>query len=82
MTPADFVAKWKASSLTERAAAQAQFSDLCRMLDEPTPSEADPSGEWYAFEKGASKTTGAKGWADVWKRGHFAWEYKAKGPRP
>lgn len=79
MTPADFVAKWKASTLTERAAAQAQFSDLCRILDEPTPSEADTSGDWYAFEKGASKTTGAKGWADVWKRGHFAWEYKAKG---
>lgn len=79
MTPADFVAKWKASTLTERAAAQAQFSDLCRILDETTPSEADTSGDWYAFEKGASKTTGAKGWADVWKRGHFAWEYKAKG---
>lgn len=79
MTPADFVAKWKASTLTERAASQSQFLDLCRLLDEPTPSEADPTGEWYAFEKGANKTTGASGWADVWKRNHFAWEYKSKG---
>ncbi|MFA7429495.1 MAG: class I SAM-dependent DNA methyltransferase [Rhodospirillaceae bacterium] len=79
MTPAEFVAKWKASTLTERAAAQSQFVDLCRLLDEPTPSEADQTGEWYAFEKGASKTTGANGWADVWKRNHFAWEYKGKG---
>ncbi|AFK56785.1 class I SAM-dependent DNA methyltransferase [Tistrella mobilis] len=79
MTPTEFVAKWKASTLTERAAAQSQFVDLCRLLDEPTPSEADPTGEWYAFEKGANKTTGASGWADVWKRGHFAWEYKGKG---
>lgn len=79
MTPADFVAKWKASKLTEKAAAQSQFIDLCHLLEEPTPSESDPSGETYAFEKGASKTTGAGGWADVWKADHFAWEYKSKG---
>ena len=79
MTPTEFVAKWKASTLTERAASQSQFLDLCRLLDEPSPSEADPTGEWYAFERGANRTTGAKGWADVWKRNHFAWEYKGKG---
>lgn len=79
MTPEDFVAKWKASTLTERAASQSQFLDLCKMLDEPSPSEADPTGETYAFEKGASKTTGASGWADVWKQGYFGWEYKGKG---
>jgi type II restriction/modification system DNA methylase subunit YeeA len=79
MTPAEFVAKWKASTLTERAASQSQFLDLCRLLDEPAPSEADPTGEWYAFERGANKSTGSKGWADVWKRNHFAWEYKGKG---
>jgi len=49
------------------------------MLGEPSPSEADPTGETYAFEKGASKATGASGWADVWKQGFFAWEYKGKG---
>lgn len=79
MTPIEFIGKWKNVELTERAAAQSQFIDLCRLLDEPTPSEADPKGEWYAFEKGAMKTGGGDGWADVWKRGCFAWEYKGRG---
>lgn len=48
------------------------------MLDEPAPTDADPKGDWYAFERGATKTTGGDGWADVWKRGHFGWEYKGK----
>ncbi len=48
------------------------------MLGVKTPNEADPTGDWYAFEKGAEKTSGGDGFADVWKRGHFAWEYKGK----
>ena len=51
---------------------------LCRLLGEPTPAEADPTGEAYCFERGARKDTGGDGWADVWKRHHFAWEYKGK----
>ena len=78
MTPDTFIAKWRASELKERSAAQEHFIDLCRMLDEATPADADPTGEWYCFERGARKDTGAKGWADVWKRDHFAWEYKGK----
>jgi hypothetical protein len=39
--------------------------DLCRMLGEPTPHEADPVGEWLAFEKGAGKLGGGEGFADV-----------------
>lgn len=78
MTPEAFIAKWKAAELKERSAAQSHFNDLCAMLGEPSPTEADPKGEWYAFERGASKTTGGEGWADVWKRGHFGWEYKGK----
>ncbi len=78
MTPNDFIAKWKAAALTERSAAQSHFIDLCRMLDEPAPTDADPRGEFYAFERGATKSTGGEGWADVWKRGHFGWEYKGK----
>jgi type II restriction/modification system DNA methylase subunit YeeA len=79
MTPEAFIANWKAADLNERAAAQPHFTDLCRLLHEPTPSEADPKGESYAFERGATKTTGGKGWADVWKRGHSGWEYKGRG---
>ncbi|MFV2062549.1 MAG: DNA methyltransferase, partial [Chloroflexota bacterium] len=48
------------------------------MLHEPTPN-SDPTGEEYAFEKGADKLAGGGGFADVWKRGRFAWEYKSKG---
>ena len=78
MTPEQFIAKWKATELKERSAAQSHFIDLCRMLDEPSPTDADPTGDWYCFERGATKTTGGEGWADVWKRNHFGWEYKGK----
>ena len=78
LTPHEFIAKWRASTLKERSASQEHFIDLCRLLDEPTPAEADPSGETYCFERGARKDTGGDGWADVWKRHHFAWEYKGK----
>jgi type II restriction/modification system DNA methylase subunit YeeA len=78
MTPAGFAMKWRDSTNTERAASQEHFIDLCRMLEVSTPNEADPGGEWYAFEKGVEKTGGGDGWADVWKRGQFAWEYKGK----
>ena len=79
MTPQQFIEKWSDSRLKESAGAQEHFIDLCRMLDEKTPAGADPDGDWYAFEKGALKTGGGDGWADVWKRGCFAWEYKSKG---
>ncbi len=78
MTPGAFIAKWRAAELKERSAAQEHFIDLCRLLDEPTPAEADPTGDWYCFERGARKDSGGDGWADVWKRHHFAWEYKGK----
>ncbi len=77
MTPAEFAAKWGANTRTERAAAQEHFINLCDMLGVPTPN-TDPHGTDYAFEKGAEKTGGGDGWADVWMRGHFAWEYKKK----
>jgi type II restriction/modification system DNA methylase subunit YeeA len=77
MTPEQFVAKWQASARNERAAAQEHFIDLCALLGEPTPN-SDPDGSTYAFEKGATKATGGEGWADVWRRGCFAWEYKGR----
>jgi hypothetical protein len=80
MHAADFIAaRWRSADLTERAAAQSHFRDLCDLLGEEPPTTADPKGEWYAFEKGATKTTSGEGWADVWKRGCFGWEYKSKG---
>ena len=79
MTPHAFIAKWRDATLKERSAAQEHFLDLCRLLDEPTPAEADPTGATYCFERGAVRTdTGGDGWADVWKRHCFAWEYKGQ----
>lgn len=75
----EFIAKWQAGgsadALTERAGAQAHFIDLCELLGQQKP--ADP--ENYCFERGAQRTGGNHGWADVWKRDCFAWEYKAPG---
>lgn len=78
MNPYEFIDKWKAVELKERSASQEHFLDLCRVLDEPTPAESDPIGVEYCFERGAQKDSGGDGWADVWKRHHFAWEYKGK----
>ncbi len=79
MTPQEFIAKWRHVELKERSASQSHFNDLCRLLGVDDPVTADPKGEWFTFEKGASKTSGGEGWADVWRKGHFAWEYK--GPK-
>src|SRR5439155_24135690 len=78
MTPQDFIAKWKRSRLTERSAAHSHFLDLCELLGEPKPTDVDLEGAEYTFERGVSKSDGGKGWADVWKRHYFAWEYKGK----
>jgi len=78
MTPQEFTRKWRPVALNERQTAQEHFGDLCRLLGQPTPIEADPQGNDYAFEKGASRATGGRGWADVWKRGCFAIEYKKR----
>lgn len=74
MTPNAFIAHWQHNNITERAGAQQHFNDLCDVLGVEKPRDADQ----YCFERGA-KTQGGQGWADVWKRGCFAWEYKAPG---
>jgi type II restriction/modification system DNA methylase subunit YeeA len=78
LTPLAFINKWKKTSLTERQTAQEHFIDLCLLFGHPTPGDADPTGDYFAFEKGATKVGGGKGFADVWKRDYFAWEYKRK----
>ena len=95
MTPAQFKAKWAKFSGKESAAYQDHFSDLCRMLGVPTPIEADPTGnDSFCFQKRVAKdaelfdfdATGEalpaskeRGFADVWKRDCFGWEYKGPG---
>lgn len=79
MTPREFIDKWgpggPAYGLNERQGAQPHFMDLCAVLGVPTPgTDAD-----YVFEKDTLLLGAARGYADVFKRGHFAWENKAPG---
>ncbi|MHB1083872.1 MAG: class I SAM-dependent DNA methyltransferase [Thiobacillus sp.] len=76
MTPQAFIAKWRDNPLTERAGAQPHFEDLCALLEvEPPRIEGE-----YQYERGLiKKSSASQGWADVWKRNCFAWEYKAPG---
>lgn len=78
MNPREFVRKWKAADLREKQAAQEHFLDLCELLGHGKPAALDPKGEFFCFEKGAEKRGGEDGWADVWKKGFFGWEYKGK----
>ncbi len=77
MNAAEFVRKWAISRGGERAVSQQHFLDICELLGEKKPAEADPSGDFYTFEKGA-RTPDGNGFADVWLKDHFAWEYKGK----
>ena len=81
MTAQDFIHKWRNVKLTERSASQQHFLDLCALVDHPTPAAVDKTGEAFTFERGAKKradelVSTQNGWADVWKKGFFAWEYK------
>lgn len=78
MTPQEFIKKWRNVELKERTASQSHFNDLCGLLGVEDPVSSDKKGDWFTFEKGASKTSGGEGWADVWRKDCFAWEYKGK----
>jgi hypothetical protein len=91
MTFAEFKKKWSRYQGKETSAYQSHFDDLCRVLGEQTPNEADPSGaDFFCYQKGVIKDAeslgldaGAdrppkKGFADVWKKDCFGWEYKGK----
>jgi len=93
MTPAEFKKKWSRYQGKETSACQGHFDDLCRLLGHPTPAEADPSGrDFFCFQKRVVKDAELMGWeeapdaadptergfADVWKKAFFAWEYKGK----
>ncbi len=95
MTPAEFKTKWGKFSGKETSAYQSHFDDLCRMLGLPAPNAADPTADdSFCFQKRVAKdaelfdfdATGEalpaskeRGFADVWKRECFGWEYKGPG---
>ena len=55
LSPDIFIERWSASELKESSAAQSHFNDLCALLGEPKPTDIDPKGEFYCFERGAKK---------------------------
>jgi hypothetical protein len=79
LTPQDFIAKWgpggPAYALNEEQGAQSHFMDLCALLGVPTPGSAPD----YLFEQRGQVIGERSGYADVFKRGAFAWENKAPG---
>jgi type II restriction/modification system DNA methylase subunit YeeA len=77
MNTKQFIEKWRDSPLNERQSYQAHFADLCALLGVPTPSP--DTADTYCYERGVTKTGSKYGWADVWKQGYFAFEYKAPG---
>lgn len=80
MTPEEFIAKWRGVELPEVAASHDHFNELCELLDLGKPTDEDPRGEWFTFEKAVPKAGkgGGSGFADVWRKGCFVWEYKRK----
>ncbi len=93
MTAAEFKKKWSRYQGRETSAYQEHFTDLCRLLGQSTPAEADPSGaNLFCFQKRVVKDAelfemggkpdssepAERGFADVWKKDCFAWEYKGK----
>lgn len=79
MSPQEFITKWgpggPAFALNEEQGAQSHFLDLCELLGVSKPgSEAG-----YVFEKQSLVLGEARGYADVFKSGVFAWENKAPG---
>jgi hypothetical protein len=94
MTWPQFKKKWSRYTGKESSAYQSHFNDLCQLLGQPTPAEADPTGsESFCFQKRVVKDAellllkedtadygkeGDRGFADVWKKDCFAWEYKGK----
>ncbi len=74
----EFIEKWRKAELRERQACHEHFLDLCDLVGHPKPAVDDPTGERFCFERGARRLGGEDGWADVWKKGYFGWEYNGK----
>lgn len=85
MTPYDFIQTWgprgSRDGENERQGAQAYFLDLCELLQVPKPGTPgiSESPDHYIFEKLTLALGQQRGFADVFYKGHFAWENKAPG---
>ena len=76
--PQQFIAKWQQANLPNASACQQHFLDLCDLLGQPKPAEADPDGAWYTFERASTRPTAATAGPTSGCKDHFGWEYKGK----
>lgn len=78
-----FIKKWGSGgsgfSLNERQGAQQHFLELCDVIGVEKPTGVNDGTTDYLFEKGTLMLGEKRGYADVFKRNVFAWEYKAPG---
>jgi hypothetical protein len=83
LTPQQFVDQWANVHLKESASYVTHFDDLCALVGHPKPAHMDKSGETFTYQKGALKEQAGEivghGFADVWYKDHFAFEYKGAG---
>ena len=78
MAPYEFVSKWRQATLSESAGYQEHLIDICRLVGQDTPAQADPRGDFFTFEKSLKKESSRLGFADVWRKNCFARAYKGQ----
>ncbi|NUA32158.1 type IIL restriction-modification enzyme MmeI [Cupriavidus basilensis] len=79
MTPEEFIARWASNTQNERSAGQSFFNDLCDLVGVPRPTDEPSNQLRYGFEGLVEKSSGGRGFADVYWLGHFAGEFKRPG---
>lgn len=79
LTPQQFLANWRGTTLSERSSYQAHFNEVCQLVgyETPTGTGVDAAGNTFMFEYSLKKQAGGQGYADVYLENHFAIEYKA-----
>ena len=71
MTAAELIDKWRKVTQTEKAVSQSHFNDLCGVLGERTPVEADPEGDGLAEGTGTGGERGKRRALGIGLRGRF-----------
>ena len=79
ITPHQFANKWRASTHKEMSAYVSHFEDLCRLIEHDSPTDVDSSGSSFCYQKPNVKESGGPGFADLWYKDKFGWEYVSKG---
>ena len=60
MSPRNFITKWQNSTLNERSASQSHFNDLCTLVCEPSPTDANRTARGTLREEGHEDRRGGR----------------------